>query len=1419
MYQNEENQDFWRGGPLLWGYVKTSNGCPIDHASFDLCDDEGNCSHPHTDADGFYSRRLEYGKEYTISIDKVGGEYTFDPGGEVDVGLNDPQVDDLRMDFLCTSVPDEVYISGYVLTEDGTGVGGVEMIFSNGESATTSSSGYYSEYYVETSTSEETVTPSHLNYTFVPPSRSYPYGFCCSLRDQDFIAKLKVIYVDVAAMGDNDGSSWANAFNCLQDALAVAVSGDTIRVAEEIYRPDEGIDQVPGDREATFKLINGVAIYGGFPSGGGAWGDRDPSVYETILSGDLLGDDNPTTPVEDLFDDPTRGENSYTVVTCSETDLPTILDGFTITGGNADVYGGNPDHWKWGGGGMYNDTEAEPTVTNCTFSGNVARRGGGMYNDNGSPTVTDCTFSGNSADLRGGGMYNDNGSPTLTKCTFSGNHAGDGGGMYNEGSDPTLRNCTFSGNDIRMDGGGMLNYDSDPTVSGCTFSGNEAGWSGGGMNNTFSSSPTLTNCTFSGNSASGSGGGMRNYYNSNPTVTNCILWGNTASSEGNEIYNYDTTNIPVISYCDIADSGGSGGGWDISLGTDSGGNIDADPLFISVPDDLRLQAGSPCIDAGDNTAVTEANDLDGLPRIIDGDNDGISTVDMGAYEWCPPIYVDETASGSNNGSSWADAFNCLQDALDEASQGYRIWVAAGTYYPDTTGLADPREASFQMINGVAIYGGFAGTEDTLAQRDVQSSVTILSGDIGTVSEDSNNCYHVFYHPEGLDLDSTAVLDGFTISSGNANGSWPNHVGAGMFNDSGSPTVTNCTFSGNSANSAGGGMYNYDHSNPTVINCTFSGNSADSSGGGMFNIESSPMVTNCTFSGNSADFGGGMLSDNSSPMVTNCTFSGNSAGWSGGGMYNYYTDTVKVTNCTFSGNAAQDYDGGGIYNGGSSTLIVSNCILWGNTDDGPQDESAQIFNKATATSVVNYSCVQGWMGTGNTDADPCFVDADGDEDTLGTADDNLRLQADSDCIDAGDNTAVPLDANDLDGDGDTTEPIPFDLDGNRRIVDADNDGISTVDMGAYESIWDSDGDGIEEPIDEAPTVDSNDFSDAATTYGTITSRGDQILFITDEPDPCGVRIKASPSGGAMPATVTFCGGGDIEDIVTLSAGDEAFVNGCSFEIKVISGIIEIAFVPVAGPAMTTSLAAGNSLTFEAATFTITAPLANPNVVVLLFQGAELYLTPGETLIFNQPPVADAGDDQTAEQESYAGTEVTLDGSGSTDPDSTPGTNDDIVAFDWYEGVTLLGSGEITTYTFPLGSHTVTLVVTDSFGETDSDEAIIVVQDTTPPEISCPADVSVEQESYAGTVVALEATATDDCDPNPAITSDELAIYPLGVTTVTFTATDASGNSAICSTTVTVVDTTPPEITCPANVTVEQESYAGTVVALEATATDN
>ncbi|GAF98537.1 unnamed protein product, partial [marine sediment metagenome] len=280
-----------------------------------------------------------------------------------------------------------------------------------------------------------------------------------------------------------------------------------------------------GDRLATFQLLNGVALRGGYAGCGADDPDeRDIAAYETILSGDLFGDDGP--------DFENNIENSYHVVTGSGTDETAIIDGFTITAGNAD--GVSCPHNL--GAGMHNDL-GSPTVTNCTFSGNVAGHGGGMYNSyNSSPTVSNCTFSGNSAGT-GGGMCNC-GSPTVTNCTFSGNSAYYyGGGMYNcLDSSPTVINCTFSGN-LAGYGGGMNNLSSS-TVINCTFSGNLAGYGGGMHNDT--GSLTVINCTFSGNLAN-YGGGIRNNATSDLTITNCILWGNideTGTGQSAQIHSY-----------------------------------------------------------------------------------------------------------------------------------------------------------------------------------------------------------------------------------------------------------------------------------------------------------------------------------------------------------------------------------------------------------------------------------------------------------------------------------------------------------------------------------------------------------------------------------------------------------------------------------------------------------------------------------------------------------------------------------------------------------------------------------------------------------------------------------------------------------------------------------------------------------------
>jgi len=465
------------------------------------------------------------------------------------------------------------------------------------------------------------------------------------------------------------------------------------------------------------------------------------------------------------------------------------------------------------------------------------------------------------------------------------------------------------------------------------------------------------------------------------------------------------------------------------------------------------------------------------------------------------IYVDATAvAGAKDGTSWADAYIYLQDALAEAvTQPDEIRVAQGTYRPDrdsahATG-SKQRTATFQLLDDVEIYGGFPPGGGLWPDRDPNRYLTILTGDLDgddgpNFTNNSENSYHVVTASGTSD---TAVLDGFTITAGNANAADANSCGGGIYNDSGDAVVNNCSVISNRASLFGAGMYNND-SFSIITNCTFYGNSSDSVGGGMYNYWSDGiMISKCTFKENfSYDGGGGIYNSWTNSTITNCTFVGNIVkfgfGPSGGAILNeLYSDPVLI-NCLFSGNRADyggalcSYDshpsvldctlsgnsaayGGGIY-GYESDPELANCILWANTDDGSTVEDAQIYI-VTGTPVVTYSCIQGldtFAGSGNIGDnplferdpnaggdgwgdDPCTPGVDeGDNDDYG----NLRLSTPgSPCVDTGSNPAVPADAADLDEDGNTTEKTPWDLDGNARIIDGNADLTATVDMGALE----------------------------------------------------------------------------------------------------------------------------------------------------------------------------------------------------------------------------------------------------------------------------------------------------------------------------------------------------------------------------------
>jgi hypothetical protein len=814
-----------------------------------------------------------------------------------------------------------------------------------------------------------------------------------------------MIYVD-ANVPDGNGTSWADAYQYLQDGLVAANSLSPpveIRVAKGTYKPDQGGGQPPGGRSCSFGLLNGVAIYGGYAGSHGPDPNvRDIALYETILSGDLDGNDVPVSDPAHLDLDPSRSENSFHVVRADGTDQTSVLDGVTIEAGNATgVWSVN----RYAAGIV--NIGGDFQLANCTLRANAVPGdgvGGAMSNEtDANPTILNCTFTRNWAG-GGGALANAGASPTVIGCTFSHNKAGGGAAVYNLVASPTLINCVFIGN-IAEGGGGMTNQQSSPTMINCIFSGNAATLSyGGAVSNISGGTTTLVNCTLSGNFAQAYGGAIYcGHLGHTTTLSNSIAWGNTVAQEpyyGIDIY-IGTMGTLQVDYSDVGFISNLGGTYI------AGPNIAADPNFVRDPNDggdgwgtgsddfgnLRLTLGSPCLDAADNDNVpADTNDLDndgnttepipfdldGSPRFVDHPlipdtgNGTPPIVDMGAYEYQQTIIrVDVDTPDNNDGSSWGKAYRFLQDALANANSAVKpveIWVADGNYYPDGN-TADPcgtgnREATFRLINGVAIYGGFAGGETSLDERDWQTNVTTLTGDIGTPGYIYDNSYHVV--TSSLN-DASAVLDGFIITYGYADGSGTDANGGGMYNDVNStPTVSNCTFSFNHADNSGGGMYN-KNAGPILNNCTFSENTAGGNGGGMSNNVATlptpipyPVLTGCSFSGNQAgDSGGGMYNLDTSPGLINCTFSENSAVVNGGGMSNNISALPtplpypELTGCSFTANTA-GANGGGMSNVSALPTPLPYPALTGCSFSGNQagDSGGGMYNLDTGPGLNN-----------------------------------------------------------------------------------------------------------------------------------------------------------------------------------------------------------------------------------------------------------------------------------------------------------------------------------------------------------------------------------------------------------------------------------------------------------------------------------
>lgn len=806
--------------------------------------------------------------------------------------------------------------------------------------------------------------------------------------------------VTAAGSTSGDGTGWD--FQAMTLQTAIGEPGCTeIWVAAGIYVPGPQVTD-------SFSLMHGVDLYGGFNGTETSLGERNPLVNITILSGDIGGDDINVDGnwINEVASD-IQGSNSQHVLYLDTPYADVVkVNGFIITGGSASASGG--------GGGVYCDGSGPGQYCyayfrHVTFSGNAAgQNGGAVYNDGtyygySSPNFSDVRFIGNHAGSNGGAIYNDGAhtgtsSPTLMDVTFNGNSAGtsastgDGGAIFNNGgqdgdASPTLDNVTFSNNSVGSRGGAIYSECPSGTCS-----------------------PVLTNVTFDGNTAGFLGDGLYNNGDyggtCSPVLKNVILTAPIPIANG-----FGAT--PLISFSIVPGSNGSGPGWDTSLGTDGSGNIDADAMLNPLADNggfsytFLPKWGSPAIDLGTCTG-TKAKDQRGVDRPQSGVCD-IGAVEVRAQHVGGRCYVDASASGSDDGGTWTNAFVEVKTALDD-STCTEVWVAAGLYTAGPMNLAP----------GVAVYGGFAGTETQRSQRDASVNVSILSGDVdgNDINMDGNQIAETPADIQGsnrgpvvkLDgttalgnISSTTVLDGLTITGGDGTGI----SNGGLYCDGRgaghacSPTLLHVRFIGNRADHGGGGMYNDGrnggNASPELTDVAFISNRAGADafsgdGGAMLNNgeidgNASPILTNVTFSGNSAgNFGGAMRNSgaagvgttgNSSPVLTNVTFSGNSAGSRGGAVFtDCYDGTCSptYTNVTFDGNIAELIGDGLFVDGASASCnpLLTNVIM----------TAASPIRNLNGNISISHSIIlgsggsgSGWDTTlgndagGNLDADP------------------------------------------------------------------------------------------------------------------------------------------------------------------------------------------------------------------------------------------------------------------------------------------------------------------------------------------------------------------------------------------------------------------------------------------------------------------